>query len=168
MDFKGLGRCGNPQNFAGVDSTWCFRTSCALPFPKLRHGICQIRTASDPHFTPDSQIPDSRHETGEFLPKLEHAAVDKTARRPCVQREGVQCETTEADTEQPIAAPAWQFYGTRPSLRDLCVLRTVRAAGRGFRAGTGHSARAGAPWVGFSGLETPRDHATDDMPSPIV
>ena len=63
--------CGNPQNFAGVDSTWCFRTSCALPFPKLRHGICQIRTASDPHFTPDSQIPDSRHETGEFLPKLE-------------------------------------------------------------------------------------------------
>ena len=57
-----------------------------------------------------------------------------------MQREGVQCETTEANTERPIAAPAWQFYGTRPSLRDLCVLRTVRAAGRGFRAGTGHSA----------------------------
>ena len=84
--------------------------------------------------------------------------------RPCT----VQCEKTVADTEQPIAAPAWPLYGTRPSLRDLRVLRTVRAAGRGFRAGTGHSARAGAPWVGFSGLETPRDHATDDMPSPIV
>ena len=96
---------------------------------------------------------------------LENDAVDKTARRPCMQREGVQCEKTVADTEQPIAAPAWPLYGTRPPLRDLCVLRTVRAAGRGFRAGRGHSARAGAPWVGFSGLETPRDHATDDVPS---
>ena len=71
---------------------------------------------------------------------LENDAVDKTARRPCMQREGVQCEKTVADTEQPIAAPAWPLYGTRPPLRDLCVLRTVRAAGRGFRAGTGHSA----------------------------
>ena len=62
------------------------------------------------------------------------------AMRACVRREGSRCEKTEEDTEQPIAAPAWQFYGTRPSLRDLCVLRTVRAAGRGFRAGTGHSA----------------------------
>ena len=101
---------------------------------------CKIQSASNSYFTMDSQIPDSRHETGESLRKLENDAVDKTARRPCVQREGVQCETTEADTEQPIAAPAWKFYGTRPSLRDLCVLRTVRAAGRGFRAGTGHSA----------------------------
>ena len=38
-----------------------------------------------------------------------------------------------ADTEQPIAAPAWPSYGTRPPLRYLCVLRTVHAAGSGFR-----------------------------------
>ena len=37
--------------------------------------------------------------------------------RPCT----VQCEKTVADTEQPIAAPAWPLYGTRPPLRDLCV-----------------------------------------------
>ena len=84
--------------------------------------------------------------------------------RPCT----VQCEKTVADTEQPIAAPAWPLYGTRLSLKDLCVLRAVRAVGSGFRRGAVHSARAGAPWVGFSGLETPSDDATDDMPSPIA
>ena len=122
------------------DFSVCRRGALDFAVDRLRPSFCQIRTASDPHFTPDSQIQHSRNETSEFLPKLEHDAVDKTARRQCVQREGVQCETTEADTEQPIAAPACLSYGTRPSLRDLCVLRTVRAAGRGFRAGTGHSA----------------------------
>ena len=81
------------------------------------------------------------------------------AMRACVRREGSRCEKTEEDTEQPIAAPACPSYGTRLSLRDLCVLRAVRAVGSGFRREAGHSARAGAPWVGFSGLETPRDHA---------
>ena len=90
------------------------------------------------------------------------------AMRACVRREGSRCEKTEEDTEQPIAAPACPSYGTRLSLRDLCVLRAVRAVGSGFRRGAVHSARAGASWVGFSGLETPRDHATDDMPSPIA
>ena len=84
------------------------------------------------------------------------------------RRAGVQCEKTEAAIEQPIAASAWKLYGTRPSLKDLCVLRAVRAVGSGFRRGAVHSARAGAPWVGFSGLETPSDDATDDMPSPIA
>ena len=37
-----------------------------------------------------------------------------------------------------------------------------------FSAGVGHSARAGAPWVGFSGLQMPRDRALGDMSSPIV
>ena len=46
---------------------------------------------------------------------------------------GRRCGQTEAATEQPIAAPAWPSYGTRPPLRNLCVLRTVRAAGSGFR-----------------------------------
>ena len=50
-----------------------------------------------------------------------------------MQREDVRCEQTEADTEQPIAAPAWPSYGTRPPLTNLCVLRTVHAAGSGFR-----------------------------------
>ena len=59
--------------------------------------------------------------------------VDKRARHPDGRREGVPCEKTEADTEQPIAAPAWPSYGTRPPLRNLCDLRTVRAAGSGFR-----------------------------------
>ena len=48
----------------------------------------------------------------------------------------------------------------------FCALCTP--LGADFAAGTGHSARAGAPWVGFSGLETQRDHALGDMPSPIV
>ena len=46
---------------------------------------------------------------------------------------GRRCGQTEAATEQLIAAPAWPSYGTRPPLRNLCVLRTVRAAGSGFR-----------------------------------
>ena len=49
------------------------------------------------------------------------------------QGEGVQCDETEADSEQPIAAPAWPFCATRPPLRNRCVLRTARAAGSGFR-----------------------------------
>ena len=58
---------------------------------------------------------------------------DKRGGMQSVQRGDVRCEQTEADTEQPIAAPAWSSYGTRPPLRNLCVLRTVRAAGSGFR-----------------------------------
>ena len=67
------------------------------------------------------------------LPCIKVPDVDKRARMPCVQREGVPCEKTEADTEQPIAAPAWPSYGTHPPLRNLRHLRTVRAAGSGFR-----------------------------------
>ena len=59
--------------------------------------------------------------------------VDKRARMPCVQREGVPCEKTEADTEQPIAVPAWPSYGTHLPLRNLCVLRTVCAVVSRFR-----------------------------------
>ena len=51
----------------------------------------------------------------------------------CVRREERRCERTEAAIKQPIAAPAWRRYGTCPSLRFLCVLRAVRAAGGGFR-----------------------------------
>ena len=57
------------------------------------------------------------------------------AMRACVRREGSRCEKTEEDTEQPIAAPACPSYGTRLSLRDLCVVRAVRAVGSGFRRG---------------------------------
>ena len=86
------------------------------------------------------------------------------------RRAGVQCEKTEAAIQEPIAAPAWPRYGTRPPFTNLCDLRAVRAAGGGsdFAAGVGHPARAGAPWVGFSGLEVLRDHALDDMPSPMA
>ena len=48
------------------------------------------------------------------------------------RREGGRCEKTEAAIKEPIAAPAWQHYGTRPPLRHLCVLLAVRAAGVGF------------------------------------
>ena len=37
-----------------------------------------------------------------------------------------------------------------------------------FSAGVGHSALAGAPWVGFSGVKVPRDRALGDISSPIV
>ena len=49
------------------------------------------------------------------------------------RREGSRCEKTEAAIKEPIAAPAWQHYGTRPPLRHLCVLLAVRADGVGFR-----------------------------------
>ena len=67
------------------------------------------------------------------LPEFGVGTVDKRARHPDGRREGVPCGQTEAATEQPIAAPAWPSYGTHPPLRNLCVLRTVRAAGSGFR-----------------------------------
>ena len=52
---------------------------------------------------------------------------------------------------------------------QTCVICALCAPlGADFAAGVGHPARAGAPWVGFSGLEVPRDHALDDMPLPIV
>ena len=148
----------------------------------IRPGICQIRTASDPTLLP--QIPLYKAGIPVCTPRqqprirgccrmkkfVSTTASDLSfgAMRACVRREGSRCEKTEEDTEQPIAAPACPSYGTRLSLRDLCVLRAVRAVGSGFRRGAVHSARAGASWVGFSGLETPRDHATDDMPSPIA
>ena len=50
-----------------------------------------------------------------------------------MRREGSRCEKTEAAIKKPIAAPAWTLSGTRPPLRNLCVLPAVRAAGGGFR-----------------------------------
>ena len=95
-DYPGEEWCG--QTEASDNGGICLRflTRDALPLhawhsrsfvdgsdPKLGQFICQkIRTASNSHFTMDSQISDSRHETSESLPKLEHDAVDKTARRP--------------------------------------------------------------------------------------
>ena len=58
------------------------------------------------------------------------------------RRAGVQCEKTEAAIQEPIAAPAWPRYGTRPPFTNLCDLRAVRAAGGGFRR------RRGAPCAG--------------------
>ena len=58
------------------------------------------------------------------------------------RRAGVQCEKTEAAIQEPIAAPAWPRYGTRPPCTNLCDLRAVRAAGGGFRR------RRGAPCAG--------------------
>ena len=54
-------------------------------------------------------------------------AVRKRARQADRRREGARCGQTEADTEQPIAPPAWPSYGTHLPLRNLCVLRTVCA-----------------------------------------
>ena len=57
--------------------------------------------------------------------------------RACLRAAGVlrsgYVDVQVADTEQPIAAPAWLSSGTRPPLSYLCVLRTVHAAGSGFR-----------------------------------
>ena len=41
--------------------------------------------------------------------------------------ETVRKRARQADTEQPIAPPAWPSYGTHLPLRNLCVLRTVCA-----------------------------------------
>ena len=85
------------------------------------------------------------------------APPDQARRRP-----GRPCphpRRPRAATEQPIAAPAWPSCGTRPPLRNLCVLRTVRAAGSGFRgrhralcAGRGISGRL----FGLRGAARPR------------
>ena len=79
--------------------------------------------------------------------------------RACLRAAGVlrsgYVDVQSADTEQPIAAPAWQSYGTRPPLRYLCVLRTVTPLGADFAAGTGHSARAGGSRHGHGGPAHP-------------
>ena len=67
------------------------------------------------------------------IPEFGVGNVDKRGRRPCVQREGVPCEKTVADTEQPIAPPAWPSYGTHLPLRNLCILRTVCVVVSRFR-----------------------------------
>ena len=59
--------------------------------------------------------------------------VRKRARQADRRREGAWCGQTEADTEQPIAPPAWPSYGTHLPLRNLCVLRTVCAVVSRFR-----------------------------------
>ena len=83
----------------------------------------------------------------------------------CVRREDRRYEKTEAAIKQPIAALAWLRYGTRPPLRYLCVFCPLCALqGADFAAGVRHFAPAGAPWVGFSGLEMARDRALADMP----
>ena len=79
-------------------------------------------------------------------------------------------DQSEAAIERLIAAPAWPRYGTRLPSRNLwCAFCTLCAPqGADFAAGMGHPARAGAPWVGFSGLEMARDQALGDVPSRIV
>jgi hypothetical protein len=72
--------------------------------------------------------PDSGSETG-----FRVGNVDKRARQAARRWRIARCEKSEAATEHPIAAPAWPSYGTHPPLRNLCDLRTVRAAGSGFR-----------------------------------
>ena len=69
------------------------------------------------------------------LTEFRVGTVDKRARQAARRWRIARCGQTEAATEQLIAAPAWPFYGTRPPLRNLCDLRTVRAAGSGFRGG---------------------------------
>ena len=85
-----------------------------------------------------------------------------------VQWEGVQCDETEADTELPIAAPAWPSYGTRPSLRTGAFCALCAPLEADFVADTGHSARAGVSWVGFSVLERPRGRALGGMSSSMA
>ena len=67
--------------------------------------------------------------------------------------------------EQPNAASAWPSY-ERVSLLETCTC-CVLCAPLGVDFAEARD-QEGTPWVGFSGLEMPRDHATDDMPSPMA
>ena len=62
---------------------------------------------------------------------------------------GVQCEKTEAAIQEPIAAPAWPRYVTRPPFRLPCSLLAVRAAGDGFRRRHGELCARVHSWSGF-------------------
>ena len=64
-----------------------------------------------------------------------------------MRREERRRDKTEDAIKQPIAAPAWPRYATRPPLRYLCVLPAVRAAGCGFRRRRG-ALRAGRCTLG--------------------
>ena len=77
--------------FSSSGEFWVFDTD-------LRPGICQIRTASNSHFTPDSQIPDSRHERSEFLPKLESCSRNKLLSTK--QREDHACRGRASSVRQ--------------------------------------------------------------------
>ena len=144
-----------------------FARSELLGIP-LYFGISTLGRVEIPSFNPGQELQKGSSCRMKKIVSAKGWNFELGAMRACVRWEGSRCEKTEEDTEQPIAAPACPSYGTRLSLKDLCVLRAVRAVGSGFRRGAGHSARAGAPWVGLSGLETPSDDATDDMPSPIA
>ena len=65
--------------------------------------------------------------------ELGSETVRKRARQAVRRWRIDRCEKTEADTEQPIAAPAWPSYGTHLPLRNLCILRTVCAVVSRFR-----------------------------------
>ena len=65
-------------------------------------------------------------------PARQSVLPEKRRQGACVRREGSRCEKTEAAIKKPIAAPAWTLSGTRPPLRNLCVLPAVRAAVGGF------------------------------------
>tara|TARA_B100001758_G_scaffold127716_1_gene109803 strand:+ start:1422 stop:1718 length:297 start_codon:yes stop_codon:yes gene_type:complete len=52
---------------------------------------------------------------------------------------------------------------------EICAFFALCAPlGAIFAAGAGFCARAGAPWVGFSTLQGPRDHRLGDLSPPIV
>ena len=83
------------------------------------------------------RYPAETHVLHGFHPCSTWVAEFLMSRRACPRAAGVlmsgYVDVQGADTEQPIAAPAWPSYGTHPPLRNLCTLRTVRAAGSGFR-----------------------------------
>ena len=69
-----------------------------------------------------------------------------------MRREERRRDKTEDAIKQPIAAPAWPRYATRPPLRYLCVLPAVRAAGGGFRCrATAHLPICHRPWYDRQG-----------------
>ena len=65
-------------------------------------------------------------------PACQSVLPEKRRQGACVRSEGSRCEKTEAAIKNPIAAPALTLSGTRPPLRNLCVLPAVRAAVGGF------------------------------------
>ena len=65
-------------------------------------------------------------------PACQSVLPEKRRQGACVRSEGSRCEKTEAAIKKPIAAPALTLSGTRPPLRNLCVLPAVRAAVGGF------------------------------------
>ena len=133
-----------------------FARSELLGIP-LYFGISTLGRVEIPSFNPGQELQKGSSCRMKKIVSAKGWNFELGAMRACVRWEGSRCEKTEEDTEQLMAAPACPSYGTRPSLKDLCVLRAVLRALWGRISPRSGALRAG--WCTLGRLFGLRDAA---------